>query len=305
MEKYTITKEEAGNRLDKALKAFIPDKSRSYLAKCIEEQKVLVNGSIGRASYSVKENDIIELSHLEQKSIELEAQDLNLDIVYEDEDVAVVNKPKGMVVHPAYGNYENTLVHGLLHELDDLDSINGSIRPGIVHRIDKDTTGLLMIAKNEKASLSLTEQLKDHSCKRRYQGLVYGTIHENKGKINAPIGRDREDRKKMAVVSDGKEAITHFTVLKRYKGFTLVECQLETGRTHQIRVHFQYIGHPLVGDMTYGRRKVIGSEGQFLHAKLIGFKHPTTNEWLEFDSELPEYFKHYLDTLEPLTENKS
>ncbi len=223
---------------------------------------------------------------------------MNLEIVYEDEDVAVVNKPKGMVVHPAAGNYENTLVHGLLYELEDLSTINGVARPGIVHRIDKDTTGLLMIAKNDKASLSLTEQLKAHTCKRTYQALVYGTIQENKGKINAPIGRDQMDRKKMAVTKNGKEAITHFTVLKRFKDFTLVECALETGRTHQIRVHFSYIGHPLVGDKVYGRRKVIGDEGQFLHAKTIGFLHPSTGKWMEFDSELPEYFKVFLNQLE-------
>ena len=223
---------------------------------------------------------------------------MNLEIVYEDEDVAVVNKPKGMVVHPAAGNYENTLVHGLLYELEDLSTINGVARPGIVHRIDKDTTGLLMIAKNDKASLSLTEQLKAHTCKRTYQALVYGTIQENKGKINAPIGRDQMDRKKMAVTKNGKEAITHFTVLKRFKDFTLVECALETGRTHQIRVHFSYIGHPLVGDKVYGRRKVIGDEGQFLHAKTIGFLHPSTGKWMEFDSELPEYFKVFLKQLE-------
>ena len=203
-----------------------------------------------------------------------------------------------MVVHPGCGNYESTLVNGLLYELDDLSEINGVIRPGIVHRIDKDTTGLLMIAKNDEASKSLTEQLKNHSCKRTYHALVYGVINENKGKINAPIGRSKEDRKKMAVVKDGKEAITNFTVLKRFKNYTYVECRLETGRTHQIRVHFEYIGHPLVGDKTYGRRKIIGDLGQFLHAKTIGFVHPHTNEWMEFDSELPEYFTDFMNTLE-------
>ena len=184
--------------------------------------------------------------------------------------MAIVNKPKGMVVHPGAGNYDNTLVHGLLYELDDLATINGVVRPGIVHRIDKDTTGLLMIAKNDMAALGLSEQLKNHSCKRRYQALVYGSFVENKGKINAPISRDPNDRKKMAVVKDGKQAITHFKVLKRYKDFTLIECELETGRTHQIRVHMSYIDHPVVGDKVYGRRKVIGDQGQFLHAKSIG-----------------------------------
>ncbi|MDE5855591.1 MAG: RluA family pseudouridine synthase, partial [Anaeroplasmataceae bacterium] len=210
----------------------------------------------------------------------------------------VVNKPKGMVVHPGAGNQEETLVHGLLYELDDLATINGVVRPGIVHRIDKDTTGLLMIAKNDMAALGLAEQLKNHSCKRRYQALVYGTFTESKGKINAPIGRDPEDRKKMAVSKTGKQAVTHFTVLKRFKEFTLIECELETGRTHQIRVHMSYIGHPIVGDKIYGRRKVIGDQGQFLHAKLIGFEHPKTHQWMEFDSELPKYFLDFLATLE-------
>ncbi len=298
MKSYKIPAVMAKKRLDKALVELLEDKSRAYILKCIEEEKVSVNGKLEKPSYLLKENDIISFEPLEEKKLSLEGQDLNLEIVYEDEDVAVVNKPKGMVVHPAAGNYENTLVHGLLYELEDLATINGVARPGIVHRIDKDTTGLLMIAKNDKASLSLTEQLKVHSCKRTYQALVYGTITENKGRINAPIGRDQTDRKKMAVTKNGKEAITHFTVLKRYKDFTLVECALETGRTHQIRVHFAYIGHPLVGDKVYGRRKVIGDDGQFLHAKTIGFLHPSTGQWMEFDSELPEYFKEFLQHLE-------
>ncbi len=298
MKNYKVSADMVKKRLDKALVDLLEDKSRAYILKCIEEEKVSVNGKIEKPSYLLKENDLITYEPLEEKKLSLEGQNLNLEIVYEDEDVAVVNKPKGMVVHPAAGNYENTLVHGLLYELEDLSTINGVARPGIVHRIDKDTTGLLMIAKNDKASLSLTEQLKAHTCKRTYQALVYGTIQENKGKINAPIGRDQMDRKKMAVTKNGKEAITHFTVLKRFKDFTLVECALETGRTHQIRVHFSYIGHPLVGDKVYGRRKVIGDEGQFLHAKTIGFLHPSTGKWMEFDSELPEYFKVFLNQLE-------
>ena len=300
MEKLVINSELTNIRLDKALTTILEGKSRSYISKMIEEDKVLVNGKIEKQSYKLRENDVLEYELLDEKPMDITGQDLNLEIVYEDEDVAVVNKPKGMVVHPACGNYENTLVHGLLYELDDLATINGVVRPGIVHRIDKDTSGLLMIAKNDEASLALTEQLKTHSCKRRYQALVYGTIVENRGKINAPIGRDKDDRKKMAVTKLGKEAITHFTVLKRYKGFTLIECALETGRTHQIRVHLEYIGHPLVGDKVYGRRKVIGDSGQFLHAKVLGFNHPRTNEWLEFDSEIPAYFKEFLETLEEL-----
>ena len=299
MKKFIITEALNNNRLDKALVSLLPDKSRTHLVKCINEGKVLVNAKVGKASLVVKTGDEIEFEDLEKQNLDVIEQNLNLDIVYEDADVAVVNKPKGMVVHPAVGNYENTLVNGLLYELEDLATINGVVRPGIVHRIDKDTSGLLMIAKNDKASLSLTQQLKDHACKRHYQALVYGTIVEDRGKINAPIGRDSVDRKKMAVTKLGKEANTHFKVLKRYKGYTLLDCELETGRTHQIRVHLAYIGHPLVGDKVYGRRKSVG-DGQFLHAKQIGFKHPTTGEWLEFDSELPKYFTDFLQTLEEL-----
>ncbi|MDE7214107.1 MAG: RluA family pseudouridine synthase [Anaeroplasmataceae bacterium] len=300
MSKVIVEETLAKQRLDKALTKVFEGKSRSYALKAIEEGKVLVNGKIEKPSYALKLGDEISYEPLEEQTLNMDAKDLGLEIIYEDSDVAVVNKPKGMVVHPGAGNQEDTLVHGLLYELDDLATINGVIRPGIVHRIDKDTTGLLMIAKNDMAALALAEQLKNHSCKRRYQALVYGIFAESKGKINAPIGRDPEDRKKMAVSKTGKQAVTHFTVLKRFKDFTLIECELETGRTHQIRVHMSYIGHPIVGDKVYGRRKVIGDQGQFLHAKLIGFKHPRTQEWMEFDSELPEYFKEFLKEIETL-----
>lgn len=300
MEKIVINEALVGKRLDKALTEILNDKSRSYVGKLIEEDKVLVNDIPLKASYILKKDDVISYNLLEPTNLEIEGQNLNLEIVYEDDDVAVVNKPKGMVVHPAAGNYDNTLVNGLLYEMNNLSTINGVVRPGIVHRIDKDTTGLLMIAKNDKASLSLTEQLKQHKCKRIYQALVYGTIIENRGKINAPIARSSDDRKKMAVSKIGKNAVTNFTVLKRYKNYTLIECQLETGRTHQIRVHLDYIGHPLVGDKVYGRRKVIGDNGQFLHAKVIGFTHPTTGAWMEFEKELPEYFTDFLKTLEEI-----
>lgn len=299
MEVIKITSEYVNMRLDKALALILPDKTRSYLMKMIEEEKILLNGKPFKASTKASLNDEITILDIEPKPLDLEGECLNLDIVYEDSDVIVVNKPKGMVVHPGAGNYEGTLVNGLLYEVDDLSEINGVLRPGIVHRIDKDTTGLLMVAKNDKASLSLTEQLKNHSCKRKYHALVYGVINENKGRINAPIGRSKEDRKKMAVLKDGKPSVTNFTVLKRFKDFTYIECQLETGRTHQIRVHLEYIGHPLVGDTTYGRkRKIIGDQGQFLHAKVIGFTHPTTNEWMEFDSELPQYFTDFMKDLQ-------
>ena len=297
--KLVITNEYVGIRLDKVLATILTDKTRNNILKLIEDGYVLVNGKTIKPSQKACLNDEIEIDEPEAKPLELEAENLNLNIVYEDSDVAVINKPKGMVVHPGAGVNSGTLVNGLLYEMDDLSDINGVIRPGIVHRIDKDTTGLLMIAKNDKASLSLTEQLKKHECHRIYHALVYGEIKEDKGRINAPIARSKEDRKKMAVDKDGKEAITNFKVLKRFKGFTYIECKLETGRTHQIRVHMEYIGHPLVGDRVYGRkRKIISDQGQFLHAKKIGFIHPTTNEWMEFDSELPDYFKDFMNQLE-------
>lgn len=298
--KLKITNEYVGIRLDKVLASILTDKTRNNILKLIEEGYILLNGKTFKPSVKASLDDEIEINEPEAKPLELEAENLNLDIVYEDADVAVINKPKGMVVHPGAGVDTGTLVNGLLYELDDLSEINGVIRPGIVHRIDKDTTGLLMIAKNDKASLSLTEQLKRHECNRIYHALVYGEFSENKGRINVPIARSKEDRKKMAVDKDGKEAITNFKVLERFKGYTYIELKLETGRTHQIRVHMEYIGHPLVGDKVYGRRKVIGDQGQFLHAKKIGFIHPTTNEWMEFDSELPSYFTDFMNTLEKI-----
>ena len=297
MGKVIIDVDNVNIRLDKALANILKDKSRNYIEHLLDENLITVNGKVEKPSYKVKLNDVIEYEEKEE-NLDIEAEDLGLDIVYEDDYVAVINKPKGMSVHPGAGVNEGTLVNGLLYELDSLSTINGVIRPGIVHRIDKDTTGLLMIAKNDVASKSLTEQLKKHECNRIYHALVYGVIAETKGRINAPIGRDPNDRKKMAVVKDGKEAITNFKVLRRFKDFTYIECKLETGRTHQIRVHLEYISHPLVGDRVYGRRKVIGDNGQFLHAKTIGFKHPKTGEWMEFDSELPEYFKEFMDSLE-------
>lgn len=298
MKKLVVKSDLKDIRIDKVIASLCPEFSRDFIIENIKNGKFLVNDKTVKPSYKAQEKDIITIPDIETKKLDLEALDLGLEIVYEDDDVAVVNKPKGLVVHPSLTSTEPTLVNGLLYELDDLSSINGVERPGIVHRIDKDTTGLLMIAKNDNASKSLTEQLKNHSCNRTYHALVYGVINEEKGRINAPIGRSKEDRKKMAVVKDGKEAITNFKVLKRFKDFTYIECKLETGRTHQIRVHLEYIGHPLVGDKTYGRRKVIGDQGQFLHAKTIGFIHPTTGKWMEFDSELPAYFKEFMNNLE-------
>ena len=298
MTTFKITDDKVGIRLDKVITDYLKDKTRTYVLKCIEDGKILVNNKTFKPSLKASLNDEITILDIEPKELTIEAKDMNLDIIYEDDYVLIVNKPKGMVVHPGAGNYDNTMVNGLLYEMEDLPEINGVLRPGIVHRIDKDTTGLVMVAKTEKAMISLSEQLKNHTCNRKYIALVYGEIAENRGRINAPIARSKEDRKKMAVDKEGKPAVTNFTVLKRYKGFTLIECKLETGRTHQIRVHLEYIDHPLVGDQTYGRRKVIGSLGQFLHAKTIGFIHPSTNEYMEFSSELPEYFTSFLNTLE-------
>ncbi len=300
MEKLIIKNDLKDIRIDKAIAILKPEFSRDFIIENIKLGKFKVNDKIVKPSYKASLGDVISIDEIEVKKIDLEACDLNLEIVYEDSDVAVVNKPKGLVVHPSLTTKDVTLVNGLLYELDDLSTINGVERPGIVHRIDKDTTGLLMIAKNDLASKSLTEQLKNHTCKRTYHALVYGVINEDKGRINAPIARSKEDRKKMAVDKLGKEAITNFKVLKRFKDFTYIECKLETGRTHQIRVHLEYIGHPLVGDKTYGRRKIIGDQGQFLHAKTIGFEHPRTKKWMEFDSEIPKYFKEFMDNLEEI-----
>lgn len=294
--KIIVNNEIEGERLDKAaaLKSGI---SRGLIQDMINDGHVLVNGKGEKNKYILKLNDVIEIIKREPKSLELEAKDLNIEIVYEDDDVAVVYKPEGMVVHPANGNNEGTLVNGLLYEMDINDTINDVKRPGIVHRIDKDTSGLLMIAKNDLALKRLSAQLKEHSCNRLYVALVYGEIAENKGRIDAPIGRDPLDRKKMAVVAGGKEAVTNFRILERFKGFTLIECKLETGRTHQIRVHMKYIGHPLVGDKVYGPKRVIGETGQFLHAKTIGFVHPRTGEYMEFSHELPDYFLEKINEL--------
>lgn len=292
---FTIN-EQANERLDK----FVCDKtdvSRSLCKEMIEQGLVLVNNKKEKQSYKIKPNDYITIELPEVKEYEILPENLNLNIVYEDDDVAVVDKPYGMVVHPASGIYQHTLVNGLLYQLKNLSGINGVMRPGIVHRIDKDTSGLLMVAKNDQAHNSLSEQLAKKTVNRRYIALVYGKIEHDAGKINAPIGRDELDRKKMAVVEDGKEAVTNFVVLERFKDFTLVECRLETGRTHQIRVHFKYINHPLVGDPLYGPRHVIGDTGQFLHARLLGFNHPKTGEYLEFESPLPEYFTSFLEEL--------
>ncbi len=274
--------------------------SRMKIKKMIENDLILVNGNPSKANYKLKENDSVEVNELIVEEIEVLPVNIPLNIVYEDSDVIVVNKNTGMVVHPANGHYNDTLVNALLYHCKDLSEINGVVRPGIVHRIDKDTSGLLMVAKNDLSHHSLAEQLKDRTIVRKYIALVYGEIPHEVGKINAPIGRDPKDRKRMTAVEDGKVAITHFKVLKRYLDFTLVECRLETGRTHQIRVHMRFAGFPLVGDPIYGRKKVIGKNGQYLHAKVLGFNHPTTDKYMEFEAELPEYFSDFLKKLDKI-----
>ena len=291
-----VVEENTLDRIDKYLTTKT-DLSRTRIQELIDSNNILVNDNPTKANYKVKENDLITIMIPEEEAYDIEPINMNLEIVYEDSDVCVVNKPQGLIVHPTLTTKEKTLVNGLMYQIKDLSGINGVNRPGIVHRIDKDTSGLLMVAKNDFAHQSLVTQLMNKTTNRIYIALVYGVIDTNWGRINAPIGRDKQDRKKMAVVEDGKEAITNFKILERFDGYTLIECKLETGRTHQIRVHMKYIGHPLVGDPLYGPKKVIGNTGQFLHAKLIGFNHPRTNEYLEFTRDIPDNFKELLEKL--------
>lgn len=296
-----LTIEKQGERLDAALAGLIDDMSRSAIAKLIEDGKVTVNGgTCTQKKYKVSAGDEVTIIIPEPEMLEVKAEDIPLDIVYEDEDVLVVNKPKGMVVHPGAGNYTGTLVNAIMYHCgDSLSSINGVIRPGIVHRIDKDTSGLLMIAKNDMAHQSLAAQLAEHSIKRAYQAIVYNNFNEDEGFVEAPIGRDPKDRLRMAVTDrNSRYAYTGYRVLERFGRFTHIECVLKTGRTHQIRVHMAYIKHPLLGDETYGPKKTFyGAESQMLHAKTLGFVHPRTGEYMEFDSELPEEFQKVLDKL--------
>ncbi len=269
--------------------------SRSKIEKLIKNDKILVNDKKIKKSYLLKENDVIKIDEIKDEVIDITPEEMDLDIVYEDDDLIVVNKANGVVVHPAVGNYHHTLVNGLMYH-SKLSSINGEFRPGIVHRIDAYTTGLLVVAKNDKAHISLAKQLEEKTTHRKYVALVWGIINTDTGTIDAPIGRDKNDRKKMAVTDvNAKEAITHFKVLERYKDTTLIELELETGRTHQIRVHMNYIGYPIVNDPVYGRRKIIDNTGQCLHAKELGFIHPSTNEYMCFTSELPECFLNILN----------
>ena len=286
-----------GQRIDKLLPEFNNEWSRSQIQDLIKEDLVTVNEKVIKSNYKVKLNDLIIVTEKEVVEADIQPENLNLDIYYEDEDVAIVYKPKGMVVHPSPGHYSGTLVNGLMYQIKDLSGINGEIRPGIVHRIDKDTSGLLMIAKNDIAHRGLVEQLMDKSVKRKYTALVHGNIPHDYGTIDAPIGRNEKDRQSMDVVDNGKEAVTHFNVLEHFNDYTLIECQLETGRTHQIRVHMKYIGYPLVGDPKYGPRKTLDIGGQALHAGVIGFEHPVTHEYIERQAELPKEFETLLEDI--------
>ena len=296
---FLVEEDEDGDRLDVYLADQFVDMSRSYIQKIIKDKKVTVNGKVEKAKYLVKEEDKIVIEISKPKVLEVVPQDIPIEIVYEDDDIIIVNKPQGMVVHPAPGNYEGTLVNAILyHCKGNLSSINGVIRPGIVHRIDKDTSGILMIAKNNNAHNCLAEQLKDHSITREYEFICHGVFKEDNVKVDRPIGRNPKDRLKMAIVPNGKRAVTHFEVIERFNGYTHVRARLETGRTHQIRVHAMSINHPLVGDPVYGpKNSKIKLNGQALHAKKLGFIHPTTKEYVEFDSELPDYFQKLLEKL--------
>lgn len=292
-----VTEEMAGERIDKAVSSIDEDWSRSQIANWVKEGAVLVNGEIVKPNYKVRLDDVIIVTPPVLEELDVVPEDLDLEIVYEDADVLVVNKPKGMVVHPAPGHPKGTLVNGLMHHCTDLSGINGVVRPGIVHRIDKDTSGLLMVAKNDGSHTSLVNQLVKKSVTRKYIALVHGHIPHDKGTIEAPIARDPKERQNMSVVDKGKHAVTHFRVLERFGDFTLVECRLETGRTHQIRVHMKYIGYPLVGDPKYGPKKTMDIGGQALHAEVIGFDHPKTGEYMEYSAEMPEYFAELLESI--------
>lgn len=297
--KLEVAPDDSGQRLDVYITKQMPDLSRSRIQKLIKDGEILVNGTSAKSNYKLENNDEVLIHVPEPTELTVTAQELPLDILYEDSDVIVINKPQGMVVHPAAGNFEGTLVNALLHHCDDLSGINGIMRPGIVHRIDKDTSGVLVVAKNDVAHSSLAQQIKEHSVTRVYHTLIHGAMPEPAGIIEAPIGRHPVQRKKMAVVhKNSKHAVTHYRVLERYKSYTYIEARLETGRTHQIRVHMSYLGHPVVGDPLYGYRKGnFGLEGQALHAKILGFNHPRSGDYMEFEAPLPGNFEKILHEL--------
>lgn len=290
-----------GRRVDKVLSEYFSDYSRSFIKKLFDDDLILVNGKKSKPGYNIKSGDVLDISVPDPVDIQIVPEDIPLDIIYEDDDVILVNKPKGMVVHPAPGHYSGTLVNGLMYHFgDSLSGINGEIRPGIVHRIDMDTTGVLVVCKNDSAHRALSEQLHEHSITRKYYAIVHGNIAVDDGTVDAPIGRSPKDRKKMAVnTKNGRRAVTHYHVLERFGGkYTYIECQLETGRTHQIRVHMASLGHPIVGDEVYGPKKCpFKLQGQTLHAGVLGFIHPSTGEYVEFTAELPDYFKRLISIL--------
>ncbi len=295
-----VPQEFHGERIDKFLSVLVPDCSRNSIQKLIEQGNVTINGIAVNKKYKVNTDDEIMLVTGELKPLDAEPENIPLDIVYEDDDLLVVNKPRGMVVHPAPGNYTGTLVNALLyHCKDSLSGINGVLRPGIVHRIDKDTSGLLIVAKNDKAHLGLAEQIKEHSFTREYNAVICGHLKEQEGTVNAPIGRNPKDRKKMCVtMQNSKTAVTHYNVIEEYNGYSHILLKLETGRTHQIRVHMAHLGHPVAGDLVYGHdKKSAELNGQCLHAIKIGFVHPIKNEYMEFSSDLPDYFKSFIDKI--------
>jgi 23S rRNA pseudouridine1911/1915/1917 synthase len=296
---FKVEEEDAGTRIDKYISNLMEGKSRSFIQGMIEKGAVLVNSNIKKSNYTVRTGDVIIVSVPEPVEMSIKAEKIPLEILYEDADLVVVNKKQGMVVHPASGVYSGTLVNALLDHCTDLSGINGVLRPGIVHRIDKDTSGILVVAKNDNAHNILAHQLKEHSMTRVYYALVEGIVKQDEGVVDAPLGRHPVEKIKMAVVRDGRSAVTRYRVIKRYKAQTLVECVLETGRTHQIRVHMAHIGHPVVGDPVYGHKKQrFKLEGQLLHAKKLGFIHPSTREYVEFESPLPDYFVKVLTVLE-------
>ena len=298
--RFQITEEMEEERIDKCVSLLIDSLSRSFIQKMIKEERILVNEKPVKGSYRVKTDDEVAFELPESVEPDIEPENIPLTILYEDADVIVVNKPKGMVVHPAAGHYSGTLVNALMYHCGkELSGINGVMRPGIVHRIDRDTTGSLIVCKNDKSHNAIAAQLKEHSINRRYHAICYGVLKEEEGTIDKPIGRHPQDRKKMAVnEKNGKRAVTHYRVLKRFAQYTYIECVLETGRTHQIRVHMASIGHPLLGDDLYSNRKCpFQLQGQTLHAKILGFVHPTTKEYIEIDAPLPEYFQNLLEIL--------
>ncbi|CUB09482.1 RluA family pseudouridine synthase [Bacillus anthracis] len=293
----TVAEEQKNERIDKFVAGINNEWSRTQVQQWIKDDVVTVNGKAVKGNYKVRENDEITVTIPEPEELDIQPEDMNLEIYYEDADVLVVNKPRGMVVHPAPGHTSGTLVNGLMHHCTDLSGINGVMRPGIVHRIDKDTSGLLMVAKNDMAHESLVNQLVAKTVTRRYKAIVHGVIPHDKGTIDAPIARDKKERQNMTVDENGKHAVTHFQVLERFKDFTLVECRLETGRTHQIRVHMKYIGYPLAGDPKYGPKKTLDMNGQALHAGILGFDHPRTGEYIQFEAPIPEVFEDALNIL--------